>query len=91
MRKPVSFSALVRWALFGSTLTALSAARVAHAQAAHADRDQKLIFDDDLLNADLGAPFGAQVFPSHLPPARTLLIRPRTNFLPELYKSVEQL
>ena len=56
------------------------------------DRDvQRVVFDDDLLNADLGAPFGARVFGTHLPPARTQLIRPRTNFLVELYRSVEHL
>jgi hypothetical protein len=92
MRKPTSFTVLARRLLFvGSSLAALASSRVAHAQAAHADRIQKVIFDDDLLSGDLGAPFGAQIFPNHLPPARTQLIRPRTNFLPELYKSVEHL
>ncbi|MEI9954602.1 MAG: hypothetical protein WDO74_37940 [Pseudomonadota bacterium] len=90
MRKSTSFRA-TRWLLFGSLLTTLAATRVVHAQAARADRVQNEVFDDDLLTGDLGAPFGARVFPSHLPPARTQLIRPRTNFLPELYKSVEHL
>jgi len=58
---------------------------------AGAERVQQVNFDDDLLNADLGTPYGAQVFGAHLPPVHTLLIRPRTHFLPELYKSVEHL
>lgn len=92
MRKSASFTVFAaRWVLFGSSLAALAEARVAHAQAAHGDQIQNVIFDDDLLNGDLAMPFGARVFPSHLRPARTLLIRPRTNFVPELYKSVEHL
>jgi len=92
MRKSRSFTLLAaRWVLFGVSLTALASTRIAQAQPAHADRIQNVVFDDDLLNGDLGAPFGVQVFPSHLPPARTQLIRPRTNFLPELYESVEHL
>jgi len=89
MRKFVSLS--VRLLLVGSSLAMLASARVAAAQAAHVDRVQAEVFDDDLLNADLGAPFGARVFSGHLPPARTQLIRPRTNFVPELYESVEHL
>ena len=89
MRKSASFSA--RSLFFCSWLAALAAPRLAHAQAAHADRVQNEVFEDDLLNADLGAPFGARVFPPHLPPARTLLIRARANFIPELYKSIEHL
>jgi hypothetical protein len=93
MRKPTSFTMIAaRCVLFGSSLAAaLTSTAVAQAQAAHTDRVQDVVFDDDLLNGDLGAPFGVQVFPSHLPPARTQLIHPRTNFLPELYESVEHL
>ena len=92
MRMSSSFTmSAARWLLFGAALTALASTRVAQAQTAHSDRIQNVIFDDDLLNGDLGAPFGDPVFPGHLPPARTQLIRPRTNFLPELYKSVEHL
>jgi hypothetical protein len=92
MRKTASFTLLtVRWVLCLSSLAVFSFARVAHAQPAAGDRNQNVVFDDDLLNADLGAPFGDRVFPRHLPPARTLLIRPRTNFLPELYKSIEHI
>jgi hypothetical protein len=93
MRKYNSFTLLAaRWLLFCSSLAGtLASSRVAQAQTAQADRIQNVIFDDDLLHGDLGAPFGGPVFPSHLPPARTQLIRPRTNFLPELYKSVEHI
>ncbi|HEY3257010.1 MAG TPA: hypothetical protein VGJ91_23800 [Polyangiaceae bacterium] len=91
MRKS-SFSAhAARLLLIGCSLTALTSARVARAQPAPAERIQNEVFDDDLLNADLDTPFGARVFGSHLPPVRTQLIHPRTNFLPELYKSVEHL
>lgn len=90
MRKFVSVFA-ARLVLFGASLAALASPRLCQAQAAHGDRVQNEVFDDDLLTADLGTPFGARVFGSHLPPARTQLIRPRTNFLPELYKSVEHL
>ncbi len=62
-----------------------------HAPSEHAARDQNVVFDDDLLNADLSTPFGDPVFAGHLPPARVTLIRPRASFVPELYKSVEQI
>ncbi|HYP75108.1 MAG TPA: hypothetical protein VER12_04100 [Polyangiaceae bacterium] len=92
MRKSTSLPLFVARLLFlASALAALGWTSIAHAQGAGGDRVQNEVFDDDLLQADLGAPFGARVFPSHLPPPRTLLIRPRTNFLPELYQSVEQL
>jgi hypothetical protein len=80
-----------RLLILGSSMAALGSTRLAHAQPAHADRVQNEVFDDDLLSADLAAPFGNRVFGSHLPPARTRLIHPRTNFLPELYRSVERL
>ena len=91
MRNSASFGVFAaRLLLLGLPLTALASPRIALAQPTASARIQNVVFDDDLLNADLGAPFGARIFPVHLPPARTLLIRPRTNFLPELYKSVEQ-
>ena len=92
MRKSTTLALLgTRLLLLGSSLLAFAAPRSAHAQAAHGDKIQNEVFDDDLLTADLGGPSGARVFPVHLPPPRTQLIRPRTNFLPELYKSVEHL
>jgi len=82
---------VARLVFFGSALAVLAAPRVGHAQNAHGDRVQTEIFDDDLLTGDLASPSGGRVFGNHLPPARTLLIRPRTNFIPELYKSIEHL
>jgi len=90
MRKSASVF-VTRLVLFGSSLATLASVRLSHAQAAHGDRVQHEVFDDDLLNADLGTPFGAQVFAGHLPPVRVQLIRPRPNFLPELYQSIEHL
>lgn len=92
MQKSVKYRSLAaRFLLVGASIVALGSARVARAQPAQGEKVQKVVFDDDLLNADLGGPFGTSVFPPHMPPARTLLIRPRTDFLPELYKSVEHL
>ncbi len=70
---------------------AVAQAQPAHAQPAREDRDQRVVFDDDLLDANLDTPFGDPVFSKHMPPARVTLIRPRTSFVPELYKSVEQI
>jgi hypothetical protein len=72
-------------------LSLLTLPTVASAQTARKEQNQQLIFDDDLLDADLSTPFGDPLFAGHLPPARTLLIRPRTNFVAELYKSVEHI
>ena len=60
-------------------------------QARHEARDQNVVFDDELLNANLVTPFGDAIFPEHVRPARVTLIRPRTSFVPELYKSVEHI
>ena len=90
MRKAATFKVFAaRLVLFGTCLAVLASPRLGHAQVAHGERVQHEVFDDDLLNADLGTPFGGYVPAGHLPPARTQLIRPRTNFLPELYKSIE--
>jgi hypothetical protein len=92
MGKAVTFAArTARLLLFGTSLAVLASPRLGHAQVVQGERVQHEVFDDDLLNADLGTPFGTSVFPGHVPPARTQLIRPRTNFLPELYKSIEHL
>ena len=90
MRKSASVF-IARLLVLGSSLAALTSPRLGQAQAAHGDRVQNEVFDDDLLTADLGTPFGARVFAGRLPPARTQLIRPRTSFVPELYKSIEHL
>jgi len=92
MRKSARFKPLAaRFLLVGASLVTLTSTRIGHAQPPPVDRNQKVVFDDDLLNADLGGPSGVQVFPGHMRPPRTQLIRPRTHFLPELYKSVEHL
>jgi hypothetical protein len=72
-------------------VAALAAPATVHAQVTPDDQNQHYEFIDELLNVDLGRPFGDPLFSGHLPPARTLLIRPRTNFIPELYKSVEHI
>lgn len=72
-------------------LPSVARARGHGAPAAREDQSQFVSFEDDPLDANLSTPFGDPLFTGHLPPARTLLIRPRTNFVPELYKSVENL
>ena len=72
-------------------LVTLSVPELAQAQSVHMERDQHVVFDDELLNADLGTPSGALVFGAHVRPPRPQLIRPRTNFVPELYKSIENI
>jgi len=90
MRKSTACVRLAaRWLLTVTSLAAVASPRLARAQSALLNRDQNVVFDDDLLNADVATPSGERVFSSHLPPARVQLIRPRTNFLPELYKSIE--
>jgi hypothetical protein len=90
MRKSASVF-IARSLVVGWSLAALTSPRLGQAQAAHGDKIQHEVFDDDLLTADLGSPHGGQVFAGRLPPARTQLIRPRTSFVPELYKSIEHL
>jgi len=91
MRKFTSFTRLAtRGLLVGAALAALTSTRTAQAQTKHDDRVQNEVFDDDLLNADLGAPFGVQVFP-RVRSGHVLLIRPRTSFVPELLKSIEHI
>jgi hypothetical protein len=80
-----------RLILVGTSFIAVGSTRVARAQPAHEEQNQNVFFDADELNADLGAAWGDPVFPPHLRPPRTQLIRPRVHFLPELLKSVEQL
>jgi hypothetical protein len=58
--------------------------------AARTENGYKYVFKDDPLAATSGAPVGAliRVVPGA---ARQVLIRPRTNFVPELLKSTESL
>lgn len=91
MRKITWFTRLsVRSLLIGSTLTALTSTRIAQAQPTQEDRVQNEVFDDDLLNADLSTPYGGTLW-QRLPAAHVMLIRPRTSFVPELLKSIEQI
>lgn len=47
-------------------------------------------FTDDLLNSDVSYPRGGSIV-VRPPPMRSLLIRPRSNFIPEMLKSVENM
>jgi hypothetical protein len=50
----------------------------------------RYIFDDELLNSDVGFPAGARITVRPLA-GRVLLIRPRTSFVREMFKSVEKM
>ena len=92
MQKNRSISSyLARVLLAGAALFMLAQPREAHAQTKHSEHEQHVAFDDDLLNANLEGPLGGPIFAPHLRPPRATLIRPRTNFVPELYKSVENI
>jgi hypothetical protein len=79
------------FALFVVVLSGVARAQSTSTRPTPEDRDQHVVFDDDLLNADLTTPFGEPVFSRQLQPIRVLLIAPRTSFVPELYKSVEHI
>src|SRR6478609_2063814 len=67
MRKSARFKPLAaRFLLVGASLVTLTSTRIGHAQPPPVDRNQKVVFDDDLLNADLGGPSGVQVCPGHM-------------------------
>jgi hypothetical protein len=53
------------------------------------DGGEHVFLDDDLLGA-VGSPYGSWL-KHRRPAARTLLIRPRSTFVPEMYKSVEDI
>ena len=50
---------------------------------------EHVFLDDDLLGGGI-SPYGSW-FKHRRPAARTLLIRPRSSFVPEMYKSVENI
>jgi len=79
--------------LMGGDALAQTAGHSPHNRAPNAsqDRDQNVVFDDDLLGADIATPLGDPVFTGHARKPRAMLIRPRTSFVPELYRSVEQI
>ena len=90
MRLSARFTTLTaRLLLASASLTTLGSPRAAHAQPVQ--QVQKVVFDDDLLNADLGGPTDTPIISGHMRPPRAQLIRPRTHFLPELFKSIEHL
>lgn len=96
MRQPKRLMARYTWRTLFVLLASAAPARIAHAQPTHTrptpvDRDQHVVFEDDLLDADLTTPFGDPVFSRHIRASRVLLIRPRTSFVPELCKSVEHI
>ena len=92
MRLSARFTTLTaRLLLASASLTTFGSPRAAHAQPVHIEQVQKVVFDDDLLNADLGGPTDTPIISGHMRPPRAQLIRPRTHFLPELFKSIEHL
>ncbi len=85
---------MVRWKKFAAIGAAFAlvsmASTTALAQEEEGDEGYGYEFDDDPLNAGGFGPNDAtiRVRPSA---ARTTLIRPRTSFVPEMLKSVENL
>lgn len=54
------------------------------------DHDSLYEFGDELLNSDVAFPRGGSIV-VRPKAARSLLIRPRTNFIQELFKSAENI
>jgi len=85
---------MVRFLVGALVATALvTLARQANAQGFVEKRTaagQNIAFDDDPMGAFSNEPIGAQIR-SFLPPRRTLLMRERSTFVPEMLKTVEGL
>ena len=84
---------LVRWLplLIGFALFSLTGR--AHADVDKVERTKDgdyMIFLDDLLNSDVTQPGGGKIEVRKLP-HRVMLIRPRTSYVMEMYKSVENI
>ncbi|MBK7584178.1 MAG: hypothetical protein IPI67_28755 [Myxococcales bacterium] len=78
-------------AALGLTLLAITGVASADVQSAvRTDDGDRYIFDDELLNSDVGFPAGARITVRPLA-GRVLLIRPRTSFVREMFKSVEKM
>lgn len=56
----------------------------------HSDSGDYYKFKDDLLSSDVAMPPGDRILVRRMP-ARVMLIRPRTQFVTEMLKSVEHL
>lgn len=65
-------------------------ARAEVESAEHTSDGDRYVFRDDLLNSDVGFPAGARITVRPLA-GRVLLIRPRTSFVREMFKSVEKM
>lgn len=74
-------------------LGVVAMAGTARAEVESAERTSdgdRYVFRDDLLNSDVGFPAGARITVRPLA-GRVLLIRPRTSFVREMFKSVEKM
>jgi len=90
--QPACVTSVILCLLTGNALAQSPARQPSkHAPSPRENRDQNVVFDDDLLGADVAEPFGDPVFTGHARKPRPMLIRPRTSFVPELYKTVEQI
>ena len=79
----------VRSMLFAA-LSLVAFEGVAHAQAKTKSDVEEMTFEDDkLLTSNLG-PDQAKIT-TRGGPVRTILVRPRTSFVPEMLKSIENL
>ena len=89
--------ALCTWGGFACVLVfsahghAQSAAARTPSAARPANVAQYVEFVDDLLDADSNESLGHPMTVRPLRPIRVNLIRPRTNFVAELYQSIEQI
>jgi hypothetical protein len=85
---------MIRYGICAAALLGfLSVSGTARADVTSAERTEdgnRYIFDDELLNSDVGFPAGARIQVRPLA-GRVLLIRPRTSFVREMFKSVEKM
>jgi hypothetical protein len=90
MRKSTRVSAAIAAGIFMMLVAPLASAQTKSTDAGKKDQGYGYEFSDDPLNAGGFGPNDAtiRVRPG---PIRTTLIRPRTSFVPEMLKSVENL
>ena len=86
MPEPASFTLrAARWLLFGSSLVALTSTRVAHAQDTSVNQTRAWCSTTICSTVSSGRRMASPRFRVMAGrPARTQLLVPRTNFLPEL-------